>query len=110
MLNRLWDWYVDTPLGWRRFFIAILVPVQEYIYLEPYRTLLNLIAKFSLYLAIALLPTLLFMGLLTAIVVVLFVYEFLLGIGNKIKRKSVGVVFHLCVMGWVVLPIHLLRS
>jgi hypothetical protein len=110
MLNKLWDWYADTPLGWRRFFLAILVPVQEYIFLEPYRKLLNLIAKFSPYLAIALVPTLLFMGLLTAIVIVLFIYEFLLGIGNKIKNKSVGYVFHLCVMGWVLLPIRVLRS
>ena len=76
MIYKFFSWYSSTPLGWRRFLVAALVPIQEYLFLEPCRRALNTVAKVSPGLAIASLPLLLLAGVLTALVVSLFVYEF----------------------------------
>lgn len=110
MIYKFFSWYSSTPLGWRRFLVAALVPIQEYLFLEPCRRALNAVAKVSPGLAIASLPLLLLTGALTALVVSLFVYEFFVGIGHKIKNKAVGLAFVVCVFAWVILPLHFINS
>ena len=106
MLYKFFSWYSSTPLGWRRFFIAALVPFQEYVFLEPCRQALNSIAKVSPSLAIASLPILLLFGVLTAAVISLFIYEFYVGIGYKIRNRAGGMAFAVCLFGWVIFPLH----
>lgn len=108
MKNKIFAWYRSTPLWWRRFFITILVPVQEYIFLEPFRNALNAMARFSPKLAIASLPFVLVMGGLTAAVICLFVLEFFAAVGSKTKNKAVGWIALACIFAWVILPLHVI--
>jgi hypothetical protein len=110
MIYKFYSWYSSTPLGWRRFFVAILVPIQEYLLLEPCRRALNMVVKVSRALAIASLPLLLLASMLTALVISLFVYEFFVGIGPSIKNKAVGLAFLACLFAWVILPLHFISS
>lgn len=106
MIYKFFSWYSSAPLGWRRFVVAALVPIQEYLFLEPCRGALNAIAKVNPAIAIASLPLLLFVGILTALMVGLFVYEFFVRIGYTIKSKIVDLAFVVCVFAWVVRPLH----
>jgi hypothetical protein len=71
---------------------------------------MNIVAKVSPILAIASLPLLLLAGVLTALVVSLFVYEFFVGIGYTIKHRVAGVIFVACVFAWVFLPLYFINS
>jgi hypothetical protein len=110
MIYKFFSWYSSTPLGWRRLLVAVLVPIQEYLFLEPCRRALNLVIKVSPGLAIASLPLLLLAGMLTALVISLFVYEFFVGIGHTIKNKAVGLAFLACLFAWVFIPLHFISS
>ena len=108
MLNALWDWYMSIPAIRRRIVLAGLVPVQDYLFLEPSRNALNALARFSPGLAIVSLPLLLVVGVLTALVTCAFVVECLVGVGKHVKNKAAGVLLICLVMGWAFLPFPLI--
>jgi hypothetical protein len=110
MIYKFFSWYSSTPLGWRRFIVAVLVPIQEYLFVEPCRRAFNLVIKVSPGLAIACVPLLLLAAVLTALVISLFVYEFFVGIGRAIKSKAVGLAFLVCLFAWVFVPLHFISS
>lgn len=102
MINRFFKWYGSTPLLWRRLIISILVPVMEYVLLDPCRWALNAATKISPTLSIALLPVLLVVAVLTAVIVSMFVIEFSIGIVSKIQNKFFKLFVFMCVFGWAV--------
>jgi hypothetical protein len=108
MINTVWDWYASIPAIRRRILVAVLVPVQDYLFLEPSRNVFNALVRFSPALAIASLPLLLLVGLLTAVVTCLFVVEYLAGVGKHVKNKAVGYLLFCLVMGWAFLPFPLI--
>jgi hypothetical protein len=108
MINALWNWYVSIPAIRRRIFIAVLVPVQDYLFLEPSRNALNALARFSPTLAIASVPLLLVVGLLTAVVTCAFVVEYMVGVGKHVRNKAVGFLLICLVMSWAFLPFPLI--
>lgn len=110
MTRNFLSWYSSMPLSRRRFLIAALVPVQEYLFLEPCRRALNTVAKASPELAIACLPLLLLAGVLTALVVSLFIYEFFMWIGCAVRNKVAALAFLACAFAWVILPLHFINS
>jgi hypothetical protein len=69
-----------------------------------------MVVKVSPALAIASLPLLLLAGMLTALVISLFVYEFFVGIGQSIRNKAAGLAFLVCLFAWVFLPLHFINS
>lgn len=77
--------------------------------MEPLRRTLIAIASFSPLLGIPFLLVVLLFGVLLAIVTCLFIYEFLVGIGNHINNKFGGIVFALCILGWVLMPLHFIN-
>lgn len=106
MVYKFFAWYAATPLFWRRIVVAAFVPIQEYLFLEPCRRALNALAKFNRALALASLPLLLLAGALTAAAICLFVYEFHVGVGGKLKNKAAGLGLGLFMIGWVFIPLH----
>jgi len=112
MIYRFFAWYRSMPLLRRRFLVFMLVPVQEYIFFGPSRRALNFIAKSSPNLAIASLPAILVMGVMTAAIVCIFAYEFL-GIGKDIKNRFIRLFVFSCVLGciltWVIFPLHVIK-
>ena len=108
MINALWDWYVSIPAIRRRIVVAVLVPVQDYLFLEPSRNAFNALARFSPALAIASLPLLLVVGVFTAGVTCAFVIEYLVGVGKHVRNKATGFLLLCLVMGWAFLPFPLL--
>jgi hypothetical protein len=108
MINALWDWYVSIPPIRRRIVLAVLVPVQDYLFLGPSRNALNALARFSPGLAIASVPLLLVVGVLTALVTCAFLVEYLVGVGRHVRNKAAGVFLFCVVMGWAFLPFPLI--
>lgn len=104
MLNKLFSWYSSIPPGWRRFFLAALVPVQEYVFLEPFRTAVGTAIKSHPDLALELSTIILTGALLTVAVICLFVIEFFSGVASKIRTKPGGYAFLICLFGWIMLP------
>ena len=106
-LNYL-SWYLSTSVFWRRIALTILVPAFEYFTSEPIRKLLIAIAKISPIFGIAFLIFIFFFSILTAIVIAMFLYEFI-EIGNKIKSKAGGITLGLFVLAWILIPLHLIN-
>ncbi len=108
MINALVDWYRSTPLLWRRLIVTILVPVNEYIFVVPCRWGLNAAAKINPNIAIALLPVLLVVGVLTAATCCLFIIEMLPGVVNKIHNPTLRTAGYVGMLAWVIVPFHLI--
>lgn len=108
MINNFIDWYMSTRLMWRRIILAILVPASFYFMLEPARMAVGVIIKFNRLLGAASLSIVLLLGILNAIILSLFVLEFL-GIGSKIKNKVIGAAFKFAIFVWVLMPIYLMK-
>lgn len=75
----------------------------------PARLTLGVIIKFNRFLGVASLPIWFFLIVLNVIVICLFMYEFLVGIGYKIKNKTLAVAFLLWIFVWALIPVYLIK-